>query len=311
MNGQHDWLVPEFVEGLVSIIIPTHNRAAFLPATLNSVVAQHYRPIEIQLVDDGSTDATCKLVAEFIENHCGHDDRLSLVLHNRAHSGTSSGASSARNLGLKNSRGEFIQFLDSDDVLHPDKLATQVSALKAHQADFVWSSTIAYQGVPDWNAPPMVGVAMPGTHGLDFVKPFIKKSCWRTESGLHRRTTCAKTGPWRPLIMFQDWEYHIRMLAWNPRILFVEGNFAAANQHDQGRIGDKWRDGTGLDGALNAILLAEEHTRSQFQSDDQWRQSLQTRYLEVAERADSLNLADVAEHAREKAYCDGLVGSIQ
>lgn len=303
MNERQDWPGLEFaggfIQGLVSVIIPTYNRAAFLPATLDSVIAQHYRPIEIQLVDDGSTDGTYELVAEFFENHCRRDDGLSLVLHRRTHSGTTSGASSARNIGLRNSRGEFIQFLDSDDVLHPDKLAMQVSVLQSHQVDFVWSSTIAYQGVPDWSSPPMIGAAMQGTHGLDFITPFIRKSCWRTESGLHRRTTCAKTGPWRSLPMFQDWEYHIRMLAWNPRIRFVEGNFAAANQHDQGRIGDKWRDGTGLDGALNAILLAEEHTRSQFQMDDQWRRSLQTRYLEVAERADLLKLADVAARARE------------
>lgn len=293
MNTPTNWLGDEFLPGLVSVIIPTYNRLAFLSATLQSVAAQTYRPIEILLIDDGSTDATADFATAFANAH-GDDKGLSLVYACRNHEG----ASPARNHGLTLSRGQYIQFLDSDDVLHPSKLSVQVAALEAGEFDFVWSSTVAYTGTPDWSAPVMVGAAMPGCNGIEFVKPFIEKSRWRTESGLHRRSACGRTGPWRSLAMFQDWEYHIRMLAWRPRVCFVEGNFAAANQHDCGRIGDKWRDGTGLDGALSAIELVQVQTRPHFFLDAQWQQCLQVRYQEVAERADLLGLDNVAARAR-------------
>jgi len=104
---------------LISVIIPTYNRAPFLREALDSVFAQTEKDFELIVVDDGSTDATRELAAEYGE-------RLRYFFQPNA------GASAARNLGLQNARGRFIAFLDSDDLWQPKKLARQIAWMNAY-----------------------------------------------------------------------------------------------------------------------------------------------------------------------------------
>lgn len=106
---------------LVSTIIPVRNRAALLTEAVNSVLAQTYRPIEILIIDD-SIDATKDVARAFAAAHPGTITVL-------AQDGRGIGA--ARNIGLRAATGEFVQFLDSDDLLMPDKFARQVTAPRA------------------------------------------------------------------------------------------------------------------------------------------------------------------------------------
>lgn len=103
---------------LVSVIIPTHNRADVLPRAIESALAQTYQNVEIMVVDDRSTDDTAAVLNRY---HTVH------VLRNRR----TRGASGARNTGIKEATGELIAFLDSDDAWLPDKLTAQVRRLKA------------------------------------------------------------------------------------------------------------------------------------------------------------------------------------
>jgi len=104
---------------MVSVIIPTYNRACVLKRAVDSVLRQSYRDLELIIVDDGSQDRTAELVS-FI-----HDDRLRyLVQQNR-------GAANARNQGVWASKGEWISFLDSDDAWLPGKLQRQIASLAA------------------------------------------------------------------------------------------------------------------------------------------------------------------------------------
>jgi glycosyltransferase involved in cell wall biosynthesis len=107
---------------LVSIIIPTYNRASIISDTLNSVLAQTYTNWECIVVDDGSTDNTAEILADFIEK-----DKRFQYLHrpnNRLKA-----ASTCRNIGFENSKGSYIQYLDSDDLLSENKLQEQVAIL--------------------------------------------------------------------------------------------------------------------------------------------------------------------------------------
>ncbi len=116
--------------GLVSVVIPTFNRAYCLPQTLASVLNQTYRDIEIVLVDDGSTDDTRQLV----DRLCGNEPRVRYV-HQR-----NRGVSAARNLGLRTARGDYVALLDSDDVWLPWKLEAQLACLAQFpQAGMIWS----------------------------------------------------------------------------------------------------------------------------------------------------------------------------
>ncbi len=109
---------------LVSVIIPTYNRADFIVETLDSIFGQTYRPIEVFVVDDGSTDYTREVVEEWRQKHA-EDTGFELSYLLQKHSG----APTARNLGLIESRGEFIQFIDSDDLLAPSKIGNQIQVL--------------------------------------------------------------------------------------------------------------------------------------------------------------------------------------
>ena len=106
--------------GLTSIIVPAFNHARFLPEALASAFAQT-APVEVLVVDDGSTDDTRNVLARMRQQY----PRLRVL--ELAHVG----ASAARNAGLEAARGEFIQFLDADDLLAPDKVARQLAVLEA------------------------------------------------------------------------------------------------------------------------------------------------------------------------------------
>ncbi len=102
---------------LVSVVIPTFNRARFLGEALESVLAQTYRPLEIIVVDDGSQDETPRLVT-----------RYPVIYHRKIRGGPAS----ARNRGILLSKGELIAFLDSDDLWLPEKIARQVAFFRKH-----------------------------------------------------------------------------------------------------------------------------------------------------------------------------------
>lgn len=115
---------------LVSVVIPTFNRATVLPAAIDSVLQQTYENLEIVIADDGSIDGTEAL----IRGRYAGTDKI------RYFSQRNTGAAAARNLGLSQARGEYLAFLDSDDLWHKDKLDWQIQALDAvPDAGLIWS----------------------------------------------------------------------------------------------------------------------------------------------------------------------------
>ncbi|MBI6118550.1 glycosyltransferase family 2 protein [Salegentibacter maritimus] len=109
---------------LVSIIIPTYNRVHLIGETLESVLSQTYQNWECMVVDDGSTDYT----DELMEFYCNKDNRIKY--HHRP-ANRPKGANACRNYGFELSKGEFIQFLDSDDLISKEKLYGQLEIFKS------------------------------------------------------------------------------------------------------------------------------------------------------------------------------------
>ena len=109
------------MESLVSVIIPTYNRADYLKLALKSVIEQTYKNIEVIVVDDGSTDHTAEVIASFNNSRIKYFYQENTGL-----------PAAGRNLGLRECSGAYIAFLDSDDMWHPEKLEKQVRYLCEH-----------------------------------------------------------------------------------------------------------------------------------------------------------------------------------
>jgi glycosyltransferase involved in cell wall biosynthesis len=105
-------------QNLVSVIVPAHNAEKFLADALASIFAQDYRPIEVIVVDDGSTDGTATIAQAYTD--------VRYVFQKKQ------GAAAARNAGLAICRGALIAFLDADDLWAPNKLSRQTAYLDGH-----------------------------------------------------------------------------------------------------------------------------------------------------------------------------------
>src|SRR5215212_2053917 len=105
---------------LVSVIIPAFNCAGTIVTTIESVLKQSYNPIEIIVVDDGSTDNTATIVQSLAETHAS----ISLIRK------PNEGVASARNAGIEAAQGDLIAPIDSDDLWHASKIAKQVQAFQ-------------------------------------------------------------------------------------------------------------------------------------------------------------------------------------
>lgn len=99
---------------LVSVIIPSYNASEFISGAIDSVLAQDYRPIEIIVVDDGSTDSTRDVILKY--------ENTEVKYYNKENGGVSS----ARNYGIKKALGEYVRFVDADDFLLPGSICSQV-----------------------------------------------------------------------------------------------------------------------------------------------------------------------------------------
>jgi glycosyltransferase involved in cell wall biosynthesis len=118
---------------LVSIIIPAYNAGDFISETINSVLNQEHKNFELLIVNDGSTDNTEEVIERFLV-----DKRIKYI------SQENRGCSAAKSLGMQRANGEFIQYLDADDLLSSDKIKEQVEALDNHRGNIAVCRTKAF-----------------------------------------------------------------------------------------------------------------------------------------------------------------------
>lgn len=118
------------MSGLVSIIMPSYNTASFIAESIQSVLAQSYKDWELIIVDDCSPDNTDEVVRTFLI-----DERIKFFKNEK-----NSGAAVSRNRALREAKGKWIAFLDSDDLWMPDKLKKQVSFMKKNGYHFSYTN---------------------------------------------------------------------------------------------------------------------------------------------------------------------------
>lgn len=185
---------------LVSVIIPVWNGGALLPETLRSLEAQTCRDFEALIVNDGSTDGTAEIARQF----CDADPRFQLL--NRAHTGLSA----TRNAGMAAARGEFIAFLDADDLWLPEKLARQMELFRADpRVNFSYTNFYFWDGHRD------LEVYYRDTRPLpdgDAARRLVFNNIYGMSSVVVRRELLKKSGDFDPAFLgCEDWDLWLRM----------------------------------------------------------------------------------------------------
>lgn len=167
---------------LISCIVPVFNGERYLRETLDSIFAQTYRRLEIIVADDGSTDRTAEIVA-------GYSERVRYLKQANA------GASAARNLGLRAARGDFVAFLDADDLWHAEKLQRQMARFET-RPELEVSVTLVQN----------FRVAEPVQHGARSCDRVFSKPLpgYVAQTILARRSAFEVIGPFNPALLYAD-----------------------------------------------------------------------------------------------------------
>lgn len=232
------------VVNLVSVIVPVYNRPSQLQVAVESVLAQDYRPIEILIVDDGSTDGLTSAVAHALA--AAHPEVVRLLCI------ANGGPGVARECGRKAARGEFIQYLDSDDVLLPGKFTAQVAALRLQpEANVAYGITLLRDAAGRLAAEPHKDTGVSRAH---MFPSFLNSRWWDTATPLYRAAVCKAAGPWSSLRLEEDWEYDCRVAVAGGTLAQCGVPVSETREHE----GDRLSRGDVLNSA-RLVMRAQSH----------------------------------------------------
>jgi glycosyltransferase involved in cell wall biosynthesis len=237
---------------LVSILIPCYNAAPWLAATLDSALAQTHPRTEIIVVDDGSSDHSLAIARTF-EPH-----GVRVVTQPNA------GASAARNHALRLSRGDYIQFLDADDLLTPDKIAAQLTALRTPpaRADAIATCRWGRFSSDPTNAIFVDDAVFRDFAPLDYLLAhtgaarMIHPAAW-----LVPRPIADRAGPWdESLSLNDDGEYFARVVLASSAIVFSPSGASLYRSHLLGSL-SRQRSRRALESVFHSVDLIADHLR--------------------------------------------------
>jgi glycosyltransferase involved in cell wall biosynthesis len=200
LNNEVTLTVPIKDPPLVSIIVPTFNRPAFLQKALNSIIAQTFKHLEIVVVNDAGED-----VRAIIRNL--NDARVIYFQHKQ-----NLGLGATRNTGIQHAKGKYIAYLDDDDVFYPDHLETLISFLEKNPNYWV-AYTDSYYSYQEKIGGQYKEVKRDLRYSFDFdykrilIENFIPSNCI-----VHRKDCLSKVGCFNPnLKLMEDWDLWIRI----------------------------------------------------------------------------------------------------
>lgn len=195
---------------LATIWIPSYNHARFLPAAIESLQRQTYAPLEIVIVDDGSTDGSLEIARDF----AARDERIRVHTH-PGHANR--GISETVNAAFAYANGVYVGGLPSDDILFPDSVERRVAALEANEnAGFAYGvvEMLTEHGERTGET---IGVGPPALAQLegtsDPLATLLLHNYIPGMSELHRRDVFERLGTHEPSLVYSDWEHAIRLVA--------------------------------------------------------------------------------------------------
>jgi glycosyltransferase involved in cell wall biosynthesis len=202
---------------LISVIIPCYNYASYLPDSIGSIMNQSYQNWECLIIDDGSTDNSKEIVQQF----SAKDSRIKYFLQ------INSGPTVARNYGLTLAKGQFIQFLDADDLIESRKLETQIAIFKQGDYDIVYgdvkyfamSNLSKLYDSEDLKSGPWMKQL--SGNGDAIILELLKGNIMETSSPLVRKVLFDQLGKMNEELLFnEDWELWARFAIGNARFKF-------------------------------------------------------------------------------------------
>tara|TARA_R110002049_G_scaffold4601_4_gene31858 strand:- start:88759 stop:89706 length:948 start_codon:yes stop_codon:yes gene_type:complete len=258
---------------LVSVIVPTFNRLGTLPETITSVFSQTHRPIQLIVVDDGSTDGTREYLNSIVpESGCD----LIVQCQQQA------GAQVARNQGFRRSSGSYIQFLDSDDVLGDTKLARQIEVMKQSHAELCFCKS----GIIRNNEIDFETSYFPTPSGISHVRDLLVNITFNTVCGLYTRSVIDRSGLWdERLEVWQDLEFNLKILLNAHNVQYLN-EFLCAYRIDSADSVSK--SGASLEGSkrrLRTVAKIEQLLMQNTVFGVEEREWLASRYRGLAEHA--------------------------
>ena len=216
---------------LVSIVIPAYNVAAYIAETLESIFAQTYTNYEVIVVNDGSPDTE-----EFERAIAPYLDRLRYLKQENL------GASVARNAGVKAARGEFIAFLDADDLWQPNYLHQQLKFIRERNSDLVCADATMF-GAPETEGRSYMTSLMndaPPVGDVSFLQLIDANRCLITSGIVARRERLVEAGPFDPALRTaQDFDMWLRLALNGARLSYQRQALLKYRCRPDGLTGDE------------------------------------------------------------------------
>ncbi len=254
-------------KNLVSVIIPCYNAERWITEAIESCLAQTHRPLEIVVVDDGSTDRSVEILQSY-ENR--------IQLHLSPHRG----GCYARNLGFAHSRGQFIQYLDADDYLLPRKIERQLAVLQSTGADVVYG---------DWRhqfhkGDGIVSLGKVQVSGAqrDVLESLLGGWSSTNMTLLIRREAIERTAGWdEALASGQDLDFFLSLAISGAKILYQSGCNSIYRRYGNVTVSTRnhhrW-----LDNQWKLFSKAEQTLREANRFSDEYRKALARSYFFIA-----------------------------
>lgn len=253
--SQSIWIELKGVQRLCSVICTSYNREKYILQTLNSVYKQTYRPIELIVVEDGSIDNTYELLCEWGET-IKSDAEFKFILVKQENTG----APKARNRALNLSKGEFIQEVGSDDLLHPLKLGLSIELLnKYRDSQSVWAPLKHFTNDEEETIFDSENYEEIGNHKATVTENLFEPQ-FMPSAGLHRRIAFLNAGPWNEnLKRWQDLEYQVKIMKAINNYIVLDQPMYFFRQHNDGRINDLYKTKQGVESGLISLKATEKH----------------------------------------------------
>ncbi|WP_342646849.1 glycosyltransferase family A protein [Mucilaginibacter sp. CSA2-8R] len=295
----------------ISVIIPNYNRAAIIGETIDNMLSQTLKPHQIIVVDDGSADDSIKVVK-------GFGDKVILIEQKNA------GPGAARNAGLKIATGDFIQFMDSDDLASLNKLEVQVQALIQHNADIVlgpwlkaWmeDKTMRLENVVLQQKP------LPSTHTT--LQWFLTGWSMVFQQSLIRKSILIKAGGYREDIKyFEDGDLFVKLLLAGGKLIFESASLTFYRLNDFGKLTGDGQVNTGRAHAQATFyqdIIRQSKTSKVLQDCVElpdFRANVYNAYLDLEKSnlqlsSEYLDLITMAQHSKSSGKFSALYKKVQ